>query len=45
MELVTLGKKEEVEYWFSIVDCDSAMARVEASKASIVFLIRRCTTG
>lgn len=33
MDWVTLGKKEEVEYYFAIVDNDSAMARVEASKA------------
>jgi hypothetical protein len=32
MDWVTLGKKEEVEYYFAIVDNDSAMARVEASK-------------
>jgi hypothetical protein len=32
MDWVTVGKKEEVEYWFSIVDNDSAMSRVEASK-------------
>lgn len=29
---VVHGRKEEAEYWFSIVDNDSAMARVEASK-------------
>jgi hypothetical protein len=34
MDWVTMGKKEEVEYYFSIVDNDSAMARVEASKVS-----------
>ena len=32
MDWVTLGKKEEVEYYFAIVDNDSAMSRVEASK-------------
>lgn len=32
MDWVTVGKKEEVEYNFAIVDNDSAMARVEASK-------------
>lgn len=32
MDWVVTGMKEEVEYWFSIVDRDSAMARVEASK-------------
>jgi hypothetical protein len=34
MDWVTMGKKEEVEYYFSIVDNDSAMARVEASKVN-----------
>jgi len=32
MDWVTLGKKEEVEYYFAIVDNDSALSRVEASK-------------
>ena len=32
MDWVITGQKQEVEYWFSIVDQDSAMARVEASK-------------
>lgn len=32
IDWVTMGKKEEVEYHFSIVDNDSAMSRVEASK-------------
>jgi hypothetical protein len=32
MDWVTTGRKEEVEYYFAIVDNDSAMARVEASK-------------
>ncbi|KAG6827938.1 hypothetical protein H0H92_009872 [Tricholoma furcatifolium] len=35
MDWVVTGKKEEVEYYFSIVDRDSAMARVEASKAAM----------
>ena len=35
MDWVTMGKKEEVEYYFSIVDNDSAMSRVEASKVRI----------
>jgi hypothetical protein len=34
MDWVITGRKEEVEYWFSVVDQDSAMARVEHSKAS-----------
>lgn len=29
---VVHGRKEETEYWFSVVDNDSAMARIEASK-------------
>ena len=32
MDWVTTGRKEEVEYYFAIVDNDSAMSRVEASK-------------
>jgi len=32
MNWVTIGKKEEVECYFSIVDNDSAMSRVNASK-------------
>ncbi|KAH7335678.1 hypothetical protein B0J17DRAFT_629921 [Rhizoctonia solani] len=32
MDWVVTGKKEEVEYWFSVVDQDSALARVEQSK-------------
>ncbi|KAF9789309.1 hypothetical protein BJ322DRAFT_530445 [Thelephora terrestris] len=35
MDWVTLGKKEEVEYYFDIVDNDSALSRVEASKESM----------
>ena len=34
MDWVVNGKKEEVEFHFAIVDVDSAMARVEASKVS-----------
>jgi hypothetical protein len=36
MDWVTIGKKEEVEYWFAIVDNESAMARVEDSKVRII---------
>jgi len=36
MDWVVTGKKEEVEYWFSVVDQDSALSRVEQSKASFV---------
>lgn len=35
MDWVVNGLKEEVEYWFSIVDRDSSMARVEASKETM----------
>ncbi|KAF9647947.1 hypothetical protein BDM02DRAFT_3187569 [Thelephora ganbajun] len=35
MDWVTTGKKEEVEYYFAIVDNDSAMSRVEASKKAM----------
>lgn len=34
MDWVVIGKKEAVEYWFAVVDTDSAMARVEQSKVS-----------
>lgn len=34
MDWVVTGKKMEVEYWFSVVDQDSVMSRVEQSKAS-----------
>ena len=36
MDWVTMGRKEELEYYFSIVDHDSAMSRVEASKVRSV---------
>jgi len=39
MDWVTMGKKEEVEYYFSIVDNDSAMSRVEASKVRILLFV------
>ncbi|KAF8288850.1 hypothetical protein DL93DRAFT_2103586 [Clavulina sp. PMI_390] len=32
MDFVTVGQKEQVEYWFAVVDNRSAMGRVEASK-------------
>lgn len=35
MDWVTMGKKEEVEYYFSIIDNDSAMSRVETSKVCL----------
>ena len=37
MDWVIMGKKEEVEYWFSVVDQDSTMARIEKSKVSKAF--------
>jgi hypothetical protein len=36
MDWVVVGKKEEVEYWFAVVDHDSILSRVEASKVSLV---------
>ncbi|TBU31906.1 hypothetical protein BD311DRAFT_804364 [Dichomitus squalens] len=35
MDWVITGRKEEVEYWFSVVDQDSAMARIEQSKETM----------
>ncbi|KAG5650242.1 hypothetical protein H0H81_000195 [Sphagnurus paluster] len=35
MDWVVNGMKEEVEYWFSVVDRDSSMSRVEASKEAM----------
>jgi len=35
MDWVTTGKKDEVEYYFAVVDNESAMSRVEASKVSV----------
>jgi hypothetical protein len=37
MDWVSIGKKQEVEYWFAIVDNESAMARVEDSKVGNPF--------
>ncbi|KAG6908104.1 hypothetical protein DXG01_006142 [Tephrocybe rancida] len=45
MDWVVSGKKEEVEYWFSIVDRDSAMARVEASKSAMRMAVVQDTDG
>ncbi|KAG6864273.1 hypothetical protein C0991_010910 [Blastosporella zonata] len=45
MDWVVTGKKEEVEYWFSIVDRDSAMARVEASKSAMRVAVVQDTDG
>ena len=38
MDWVVTGRKEEVEYWFAVVDNDSALARVEASKVSFTII-------
>ena len=40
MDWVAIAKKAAVEYYFSIVDNDSAMARVEASKVDSLLLSR-----
>lgn len=32
MNWVVTGKKEEVEFWFAVVDKDTAMSRIEMSK-------------
>ncbi|KAG6812259.1 hypothetical protein H0H92_003715 [Tricholoma furcatifolium] len=45
MDWVVSGKKEEVEYWFSIVDRDSAMSRVEASKEAMRAAVVQDTDG
>ncbi|KAF9646801.1 hypothetical protein BDM02DRAFT_2887822 [Thelephora ganbajun] len=45
MDWVTTGKKEEVEYYFAIVDNDSSMSRVEASKAAMRAAIISDTDG
>lgn len=45
MDWVVNGMKEEVEYWFSIVDRDSAMARVEASKEAMRAAVVQDTDG
>ncbi|KAJ8088470.1 hypothetical protein PM082_022543 [Marasmius tenuissimus] len=39
MDWVITGKKEEVEYYFAIVDQDSAMSRVEQSKEAMRALV------
>jgi hypothetical protein len=36
MDWVVVGKKEEVEYWFAVVDHDTILSRVEDSKASLI---------
>jgi hypothetical protein len=36
MDWVVVGKKEEVEYWFVVVDHDGILSRVEASRVSLI---------
>jgi hypothetical protein len=36
MDWVVVGKKEEVEYWFAVVDHGTILSRVEDSKASLI---------
>ncbi|KIK61764.1 hypothetical protein GYMLUDRAFT_996854 [Collybiopsis luxurians FD-317 M1] len=45
MDWVIMGKKEEVEYWFSVVDQDSALARVEQSKETMRWAIVQDSDG
>ncbi|KAK7047177.1 hypothetical protein VNI00_006843 [Paramarasmius palmivorus] len=45
MDWVIMGKKEEVEYWFSIVDQDSALARVEQSKETMRWAVVQDSDG
>ncbi|RDB17300.1 hypothetical protein Hypma_001916 [Hypsizygus marmoreus] len=45
MDWVITGKKEEVEYWFSVVDQDSALARVEQSKEAMRAAVVQDTDG
>ncbi|KAG6864170.1 hypothetical protein C0991_011889, partial [Blastosporella zonata] len=45
MDWVVNGNKEEVEYWFSIVDRQSSMARVEASKEAMRNAVVQDTDG
>ncbi|KAG6809679.1 hypothetical protein H0H92_015193 [Tricholoma furcatifolium] len=45
MDWVVNGNKEEVEYWFSIVDRQSAMSRIEASKEAMRNAVVQDTDG
>ncbi|KAJ7726021.1 hypothetical protein DFH07DRAFT_246439 [Mycena maculata] len=45
MDWVIMGKKEEVEYWFSVVDQDSALARVEQSKETMRWAVVQDADG
>ncbi|KIK63174.1 hypothetical protein GYMLUDRAFT_72397 [Collybiopsis luxurians FD-317 M1] len=45
MDWVIMGKKEEVEYWFSVVDQDSALARVEQSKETMRWAVVQDSDG
>ncbi|KAG7096294.1 hypothetical protein E1B28_003741 [Marasmius oreades] len=45
MDWVITGKKEEVEYYFSVVDQDSALARVEQSKETMRAMVIQDSDG
>ncbi|KAG7088023.1 hypothetical protein E1B28_012060 [Marasmius oreades] len=45
MDWVITGKKEEVEYYFSVVDQDSALARVEQSKEAMRAMVIQDSDG
>ncbi|KAG6838945.1 hypothetical protein H0H87_002029, partial [Tephrocybe sp. NHM501043] len=45
MDWVINGNKEEVEYWFAIVDRQSSMARIEASKEAMRNAVVQDTDG
>ncbi|KAJ7089120.1 hypothetical protein C8R44DRAFT_892496 [Mycena epipterygia] len=45
MDWVIMGKMEEVEYWFSVVDQDSALARVEQSKETMRWAVVQDADG
>ncbi|KAG6811962.1 hypothetical protein H0H92_005066 [Tricholoma furcatifolium] len=45
MDWVVNGNKEEVEYWFAIVDRQSAMSRIEASKEAMRNAVVQDTDG
>ncbi|GLB33855.1 hypothetical protein LshimejAT787_0107390 [Lyophyllum shimeji] len=45
MDWVVTGMKEEVEYWFAVVDRETAMARVEASKEAMRAAVVHDTDG
>ncbi|CUA67527.1 Helicase with zinc finger domain 2 [Rhizoctonia solani] len=45
MDWVISGKKEEVEYWFAIVNQDTALARVEKSKEAMRWAVVEDSDG